>query len=224
MPVVPLGYPGFVPFYPPLPAYYGPPPVTVFDRRAQPQRLEPVVPRGRAIDVPEQLVEQLAAPRRPTLADRAQAARLEGAGDRMFRAGHFSRAVERYRQTLDRAADNDEAKFKLGAALVAASQYDEGGQVLREALHRRPDWPHVPHDLRALFPDDAAIRRVLDNLERESRRPAADPDVPFLRGYFLYFTGDREAAAAIFRNPPRGGPTEHFTIFAEAIERQRNGR
>jgi hypothetical protein len=218
----PIGFGGFAPSYVrPNRGSYGFEPATVFDPRGQPVPLGSPWPRGAATDVPERVVEQLAAPRRPTLADRAEAARLEGAADRNFRAGQFGRAVERYQQALERAPDNDDAQFKLGAALMAAGQYDAAGQTLRDALHRRPDWPHVAHDLRSLFSDDAAVRRVLAALERESRRLAADPDVPFLRGYLLYFTGERAAAAAIFRNPPRGAPAEHFTIFAEAIERQR---
>jgi hypothetical protein len=82
----------------------------------------------------------------------------------------------------------------------------------------------VRHDLRSIFPDDAAIAQVLDNLDREARRPDADNDVDFLRAYLLFFSGQRAAAEAVFRNPPAGGSTAHYEVFQQAIERQRENR
>jgi thioredoxin-like negative regulator of GroEL len=141
----------------------------------------------------------------------------------MFVAGYFARAAERYQQALAQAPDNDDAKFKRGAALVAAGQFGEAGRVLREALRERPDWPFVAHDLRALFPDEAAVTDVFEKLDRESRRANAENDVEFLLAYFLYFTGDRRSAEAIFMNLPAGGSTAHYDVFREAIARQRGG-
>src|SRR6185503_6313290 len=106
----------------------------------------------------------------PNLTQRAQAARLEAGGDTMFRAGYFVRAAERYQQALTHTPDNDNAQFKRGAALVGAGHYGEALRVLRDALRVRPDWPFVQHDLTTLFPDDAAIAKVLDSLDREARR------------------------------------------------------
>lgn len=226
----PFGFGGFGPiyiwpepvFYPPV--FVGPAPPQVIDPRVPPRFVQPTVAPGGTTDIPERLIDDLIGKRRPNLTQRAQAARLEGAGDRMFQAGHFARAAERYRQSLGPTPDNDEAKFKRGAALVAAGQFGEAGRVLRDTLRDRPDWPFVAHDLRALFPDDAAVAEVLEKLERESRRPDADNDVAFLRAYVLYFTGQRAAAEAVFRNPPAGGSTTHYDVFREAIERQRGNR
>jgi Flp pilus assembly protein TadD len=220
----PFGFGGFVPFYSwPGPVFYDAPVAGPFASPAELQpRIEPVLPRGVTTDIPERLVEQLIAPpRRPTLAQRAEAARLEGAGDRVFRAGLFGRAAERYGQALEKAPDSDETRFKLGAALVASGQYHRASQTLREALRQRPDWPHVAHDLRGLFPDEAAILRTLDALERELQRPNANPHAAFLRGYILYFSGEREAAEAIFRDLSRDQATEHVRAFLDAIERMR---
>ena len=224
----PFGFGGFGPVYSwPAPAFsgpvfFGPAPGPVIDQRVPPRFAQPA-PRG-TTDIPERLIDDLIGRRHPTLAQRAQAARLEGAGDRLFQAGHFARAAERYRQALGQTPDNDDAKFKRGAALAAAGQFGEAGRTLRDALHDRPDWPFVAHDLRTLFPDDAAIAGVLEKLDRESRRPDADRDAAFLRAYILYFTGERAAAAAIFQNPPAGGSTTHYEVFQEAIERQRGNR
>lgn len=231
-PFDPFGFGGFGPVYVwPEPGLYGPtffgpalPPARVLDPRVPPRFVEPTVARGGTTDIPERLIDDLIGKRRPNLAQRAQAARLEGAGDRMFQAGHFARAAERYKQALGHTPDSDDAKFKRGAALVAAGQYDEAGRVLREALRDRPDWPYVPHDLRSLFPDDTAIVEVLEHMEREARRPDAENDLLFLKAYVLYFGGQREAAEAIFRNPPQGGSTAHFEIFQEAIKHQRANR
>ena len=209
--------PAVVPAFPPMPAQ-------VFDPRVPPRFVQPAPPPGGTTDIPERLVDDLIGKRRPSLAQRAQAARLEGGGDRLFQAGHFARAAERYQQALAQTPDDDEAKFKRGAALAAAGQFGEAGRVLRDALRDRPDWPFVPHDLRTLFSDEDALSQVLDRLQRESRRPDAASDLLFLHAYFLYFSGQREAAEAIFRNPPHGGSTGHFTIFQEAIERQRGNR
>ncbi len=82
----------------------------------------------------------------------------------------------------------------------------------------------IRRQVRALFPDEDALHRVLDRLQRELRRPDAGNDLLFLQAYLLYYSGQREAAEAIFRNPPPGGSTGHFTIFQEAIERQRGNR
>ncbi len=198
-------------------------PAPAFDPRIPPQRVQPAAPRGGTTDIPVRLVEELIEGQRPSLAVRAAAARLEGAADRLFRAGHFARAAERYQQVLAKTPDNDDAKFKRGEVLIAAGNYDEASRTLRDALRSRPDWPHVPRDLRTLFPDEAAIRQVIDELDRESRQPDAKADLVFLRAYVLYFSGQREAAEAIFRNPPVGAATNHFDVFREAIERRRGG-
>ena len=229
-PFDPWGFGGFAPVYvwpEPVfhrPTFFVPAPAQVIDPRVPARFVQPAVAPGGTTDIPERLIDDLISKRRPNLAQRAQAARLEGAGDRMFQAGHFARAAERYKQALGQTPENDEAKFKRGAALAAAGQYDEAGRVLRDALRDRPDWPFVPHDLRTLFPDEAAVVQTLENLDRESRRPTADNDVPFLRAYVLYFSGQRAAAEAVFRNPPEGGSTTHYEIFQEAIARQRGNR
>jgi hypothetical protein len=187
------------------------------------QIVPPLAPRGATTDIPERVVEDLLGRRRPSLAQRAQAARLEAAGDTMFRAGYFARAAERYQQTLAQTPDNDEAQFKRGAALAAAGHYSEAIRVLRDALHHRPDWPFVQHDLVTLFPDQASIDKLLGNLEREARRPDAEPDVVFLSAYILYFSGHRDAAEVFLRNPPGGIVPAHFQLFLQAIDRSRQG-
>jgi hypothetical protein len=59
------------------------------------------------------------------------------------------------------APDNDEAQFKRGAALAAAGHYGEAVQVLGDGLRARPDWPFVQHNLMELFPDEAAVAKLL---------------------------------------------------------------
>jgi tetratricopeptide (TPR) repeat protein len=203
------------------PGLLGPPfPAESVEPRTLPGEVRPVLPRGVTTDIPEQLIDQIVMPRRLTLADRALAARWEGAGDRLIERGQFTRAVERYQQAIAKAPDQDEVKFKLGAALLAARQYEQAGQVLHEALRQRPDWPHVQYDLRNFFADAEVVRRIVDSLEHESRQPDAGPNISFLYGYVLYFSGEREAAEFLFRNPPQG-PAEQFDIFLRALERER---
>jgi hypothetical protein len=185
------------------------------------QIVPPAAARRATTDIPERLVEELLGGRRPTLAQRAHAARLEAAGDTMFRAGYFGRAADRYQQALAQTPDNDDVSFKRGAALAAANQYGESVRVLRAALRERPDWPFVPHDLTALFPDGAAIEKLLTNLDRESRRADSEFDALFLRAYISYFSGRREEAEVIFRNPPGGVAPPHFQVFLNAMDRER---
>ena len=239
------GFGGFTPFAVepvpivvlPPPVIFVPPPVVVvpppaafapraelFNPRAPSPLIAPAAPRGETTDIPKRLVDQLVHRARPTLAQRAQAARLEGSGDRLFRDGHFDRAAERYQQALAQTPDNEELSFKRGEALIGVGRYDEAGRVLRDALRERPDWPFVAHDLRKFFPDEDSIRRTLEALRREAQKPTADPDVPFLEAYIHYFSGQREAAEPIFRNPPEGGPVRHFQIFVDAIDRQRGAK
>jgi len=231
-----LGYSNFVPSgWGPTQFVFAPPPVVVVPPpvMAMPDARFDIRGRGAAAvparldaetEIPMHLVDQLVPRNRPTLAQRAQSARLEGGGDRVFRAGHFQRAAERYEQALAQAPDHDELHFKRDAALIAAGNFDEAGRTIRDALRERPDWPFAPHDLRQLFPDDDAIRRTIEALQREARKPNADPDVPFLEAYVLYFSGQREAAEPIFRNPPEGGSVRHFQLFVDAIDRRRGGR
>jgi tetratricopeptide repeat protein len=185
-------------------------------------QIVPTVPaRAATTDIPERVVEDLLGRRRPSLAQRAQAARLEAGGDTMFRAGHYVRAAERFQQALGFTPDNDEAQFKRAAALIGAGHYADALRALRDALRTRPDWPFVQHDLTAIFPDDAAIARVLDSLEREARRPDPEGDPEFLRAYIMYFSGQRAAAEAIFRNPPGNVVPPYYQVFQQAIERAR---
>jgi hypothetical protein len=187
--------------------------------RGAAQVVPPIPARTPTTDIPERIVEDLLGRRRPNLTQRAQAVRLEAGGDTMFRGGYFARAAERYQQALTYAPDNDEAQFKRGAALAAAGHYGEALRTLRDALRARPDWPFVQHDLTTLFPDDAAIAKVLDNLDRELRRPDPDGDPLFLRAYIMYFSGQRAAAEAIFRNPPGNVAPPYYQVFQQAIER-----
>jgi Tetratricopeptide repeat len=183
------------------------------------QIVPPTPARTPTTDVPERVVEDLLGRRRPNLAQRAQAARLEAGGDSMFRAGYFARAAERFQQALAYTPDDDDAQFKRGAALAAAGHHGEALRVLREALRTRPDWPFVQHDLTTLFPDEAAIAKVLDSLEREARRPDPEGDPQFLRAYIMYFSGRRAEAEAIFRNPPGNVVPPYYQTFQQAIER-----
>jgi hypothetical protein len=79
----------------------------------------------------------------------------------------------------------------------------------------------VPHDLAGLLPDENSVQQILEAMERESRRSSASPDIPFLRGYFLYFLGERDAAEAILRDSPDSESARHYRLFLDAIERQR---
>lgn len=176
-------------------------------------------------DVDPRSVERLvAASRRPSLDELAQAVRLQAAGDRNFRSGHFGNAVLRYQESLAIDRTRDEARFRLGAALIADAQYPSAMRVLRTALRERPDWPFNDNSVRDLFASDAALHAVLDSVERAADEAELSTELRFLAAYLLYFGGRRDEAIRRFRDPPLRGFVDS-AAFLDAIDnRERQTR
>lgn len=117
-----------------------------------------------------------------------------------FATEQYGRAAERLQDAAAATPDDPVPYFLLAQARTATGDYAGAVAAIRDGLKRDPDWPATTFRLReiyGLFPNrfDGHLAELRDAL-------AANPDDPtltFLLGYQLWFLGNKEDAAKLFR-------------------------
>ncbi|MDB5308978.1 MAG: tetratricopeptide repeat protein [Gemmataceae bacterium] len=131
----------------------------------------------------------------------AEAARLVKQARDAFAAGEYGQAVEHLDRAIGAKPGDSFPYFLRAQGQFAAGQYAEAVASIREGMKLAPGWPasgFKPKDLYGDKPERfdaqlAALRKAL------AANPA-EPALQFLLGYELWFSGDRPAAVALFRD------------------------
>jgi hypothetical protein len=126
--------------------------------------------------------------------------RLVELGVQAFRSGKYGLALFRFQQACDVDPNHARAFFLLGQAHLALGQHREAIEAIQDGLRLQPDWPTRDFRPRVeLYADNLDDwldhRRRLDDVI--SRNPQ-DAIALFLRGYVLWFDGQRPQAANWF--------------------------
>lgn len=137
----------------------------------------------------------------PVEADpKKEAVRLLALGRAAFESGEFGRAAEHFARAISADDKNAGAQFLRAQALFAAGKYADAVSALRAGLALDPKWPESKFDPIALY---GTHRDRFDAQLAALKKAVADnpgvPELEFLLGYELWFTGAKADANVLFR-------------------------
>lgn len=145
----------------------------------------------------------------------ARARRFEQQGDRQFREKNYARAYELYRSARRAAPELAEVHFRIAQALTALGRFTSAVTAIQRGLRLDPTWPESEFDLNDLYGDDPLP--LLSHQERLAIALADDmdnPDLLFLLGWQLFFTGQRAKARPFFERAAQlTGDSGHILPF-----------
>ena len=135
---------------------------------------------------------------RPRTRDATRAKELMELGDRLFRAGNFVRAAERYEQSIRADPDRAAPRARLAQVALVRGKYQDAANKLREAQTAEPGWLATAGDLRAIFPEPAEYARLVAKLEAHLQSQPEDRDGWLVLGALWYLSGRTQRAADVF--------------------------
>jgi tetratricopeptide (TPR) repeat protein len=121
-------------------------------------------------------------------------------GRRAFASGEYGRAVELFKQAIERAPAIGASYFLLAQSQFALGKYLEAVASIHEGLLRQPDWPAFGQPLRELYAID--LEAFAEHQRRLNDAAAHRPDdtaLEFLRAYVHWFDGRRDEARLLFQ-------------------------
>jgi hypothetical protein len=116
-------------------------------------------------------------------------------GDRAFREGRYTDAVQFYAKAVEFAPDQGALYLVLSDALFAAGDYHYGAYSVRRALELDPALLDSQVDKHAFYPDPAQFDQQLADLERYLDQNPTDRDARLVLA-INYLFGGRPADAA----------------------------
>jgi tetratricopeptide (TPR) repeat protein len=110
-------------------------------------------------------------------------------GDRAFREGRYTDAVQFYAKAVEFAPDQGALYLVLADALFAAGDYHYGAYSVRRALELDPALVESQVDKHSFYPDPAQFDAQLDQLERYIAEHPTDRDARLVLGLNYLFGG-----------------------------------
>jgi tetratricopeptide (TPR) repeat protein len=157
----------------------------------------------------------------------ARARRLIQEGDRRFRDKQYARAYDVYRSARRAAPDLAEVHFRIAQTLTALGRYTSAVTAIERGLRVDPTWPDSDFDLSDLYGDDPLpLLSHKERLAMALRDDMDNPDLLFLLGYQLFFTGDRARARPFFERAVQltGDPSHLLPFLHVPVEELPNDR
>jgi hypothetical protein len=150
--------------------------------------------------------------------DPARSEQLTTLGDRLFRAGNFKRAEERYLQAIRVAPDLAKPRFRLAQIAMMRGQYDTAATRVREAETAQPGWIINAPDIQALYGEPGDFANNLARLETHLQTNPDDRDAWLVLGAEWFLSGRTTKAADVFKrlNDPNRKPDVALTAFLDA--------
>ena len=151
-------------------------------------------------------------------ADPVRADRLTTLGDRLFRAGNFKKAEERYLQAIRMAPDQAKPRFRLAQIAMMRGQYDSGGRADSRGGDRAARLDLNAPDIQALYAEPADFANNVARLETHLQANPNDRDAWLVLGAEWFLSGRTTKAADVFKrlNDPNRKPDIALAAFLEA--------
>lgn len=169
--------------------------------KLQPKPAKPVFP-------PPKLDEPDKAPKKELMEENQ---RLLELGINAFQAKEYGLAAHRFRQAVEAEPAQGRGYFLLAQANLALGKYKDAVAAIENGMKRQHDWPlsdfHPRQDLyKGMDEDWAAHKKLLEEVQAKQPKQGA---FLFLQAYQLWFEGERERAAELFRQarPQVGDPS-----------------
>jgi cytochrome c-type biogenesis protein CcmH/NrfG len=157
--------------------------------------------------------------RRPANAtDPVRSDRLTTLGDRLFRAGNFKKAEERYLQAIRTAPDLAKPRFRLAQVAMMRGQYDIAAARIREAETAQPGWIINAPDIQALYAEPGDFANNVARLETHLQANPNDRDAWLVLGAEWFLSGRTTKAADVFKrlNDPNRKSDVALAAFLDA--------
>ncbi|WP_422926938.1 tetratricopeptide repeat protein [Singulisphaera sp. PoT] len=199
-------------FGPPAP-YPGPAPAPGFSPAWNGYGLAgplPAVPRPAAAPNPQPAVQQKKA------GDEARAKQYVTFGDRLFRAGNYRKAEERYEQAARTDPHSAIPRARLAQIALVRGQYHEAANHLREAQTAEPGWLTKPFDIQSLYAEPGDFARQVAKLESHLQAEPQDRDGWLVLGAQWYLSGRTEKASDVFLRLTDRKPDATLAAFLDA--------
>jgi tetratricopeptide (TPR) repeat protein len=181
----------------------------------------PIVDRGPLLPPPP---AGLVAPRRNRnragvkSSDAVRSGQLTTLGDRLFRAGNFKKAEERYVQAIRAAPDLALPHVRRAQVAMVRGQYGAAADQLREAETAQPGWILSAPDIQALYGEPADFASNVGRLETYLQANPDDRDAWLVLGAEWFLSGRTNKAADVFKrlNDPNRKPDVALAAFLDA--------
>jgi Tetratricopeptide repeat len=155
--------------------------------------------------------------------DPARSNQLMTVGDRLFRAGNFKRAEERYQQALRAAPDLAAPHIRLAQIAVVRGNYGEAAERFRKAETAQPGWIITAADIQSIYAEPAAFARSIARIESHLQLHPDDRDAWLALGAQWFLSGRTAKAANVFQrlNDPKRKADVALSAFLDASNQRR---
>jgi tetratricopeptide (TPR) repeat protein len=155
--------------------------------------------------------------------DPGRSNKLMTVGDRLFRAGNFKRAEERYQQALRAAPDLATPHFRLAQVAIVRGNYTEAANQFRKAETAQPGWIVTAPDVQSIYAEPSAFSRTVSRLESHLQLHPDDRDAWLVLGAQWFLSGRTARAADVFQrlNDPRRKADVALSAFLDASNQSR---
>ncbi|WP_145253858.1 hypothetical protein [Planctomycetes bacterium Pan216] len=144
-------------------------------------------------------------------------------GIRLFKAGVYNRAAERFEEAARLAADDATPHFLRTQSLIATKRYRDAAVALKNGLKLNGDWLDLGFDMRGLYDDQADLASQMADLAAELQANPLDRDALLLLGFELFMTGRKEEARPLLEQVVRLEPDDsHVKPFFDHFEKLAN--
>ncbi len=127
-------------------------------------------------------------------------------GDRLFRAGNFKKAEERYLQAIRVAPDLAKPRFRLAQIAMMRGQYDTAATRVREAETAQPGWIINAPDIQALYGEPADFANNMARLESHLQTNPDDRDAWLVLGAEWFLSGPNNQGGRCLQETQRPQP------------------
>jgi tetratricopeptide (TPR) repeat protein len=121
---------------------------------------------------------------------------MMAAADCLQELQEYTLATQAYREVIERAPKNAEARLRLGAALYASGQIREAGEEIERVLRQNPDHPRANYLLGAILLEQKRTHEAQAHLERELARDEGCARCMSKLAHIAYLEGDDDACAS----------------------------
>lgn len=152
---------------------------------------------------------------------RERALRLRVAGDEAFAKTDYRTAGELYREAMNAALDQADARYRFAISLAARSRFDEAVDQLKIATELDINWPGTGVTLDEMYALNE--ERDLDKLDEKNRvktrvaewtnRDVRDPNRLFLLAAVMQMDGDLRAKGLLETAIRLNGVERHLVAF-----------
>jgi len=147
--------------------------------------------------------------------------RFIGFGDAHFSNQKYTDAYQRYKKAAQAAPGLATAHFRQAYALTAQGRYELAAKALKRGLAIDPGWPRSAFRSDDLYgPNKLAKTAHIDALAKAAADKPDDTDISFLLGVYFYFDGQKDRAAAAFKQALQlaAGDDAHLKGFLKELQ------